>query len=274
MPTLDEAIASSRAMCDALGVASGYPPRTSEDYVEPVPPFECTHADIERWNAEWVRYLGREWRHQLLHYSMYPLNPEFPENAIDALQLRLSDTGPGKLSVYCDRSDLVDKRVMEMGCGCGNMGKLIARYPKHYLGVDYSTMALSVARLVSPLNCTYIHVADRESLQPFFGNVDTVISRHFWIHQNAKLARHNLDYLSNFLTPGGRLYMDFYWPDPNVKVGRVYSPYDPLSKAFPSCTFPYTLEDVEFLISGTRYSILREEIHIAMQRRYVILEAH
>ena len=55
---------------------------------------------------------------------------------------------------------------MELGCGCGNLGKLISRYAAHYLGADYSTLALKIARLVSPLNCSYVHVADRASLSP------------------------------------------------------------------------------------------------------------
>ena len=161
---------------------------------------------------------------------------------------------------------------MEMGCGCGNLGKLIGRYVDSYLGTDYSTLALKVARLVSPPNCAYVHVADRAGLAPFFGTIDTVISRFFWIHQNFQLAGWNLEFLARFLKPGGRLYADFYWPDPKVEQAVVFPPDHALSKAYPSATFRYTAEDVRRLIAGRPFRVLREEISPEMQRRYVVLE--
>jgi hypothetical protein len=51
-----------------------------------------------------------------------------------------------------------------MGCRCGNLGKLIARYCDTYLGVDCSQIALAIARLVSPSNCTYLHVNQHAEL--------------------------------------------------------------------------------------------------------------
>ena len=159
-----------------------------------------------------------------------------------------------------------------MGCGCGNLGKLLGRYAESYLGTDYSTLALKIARLVSPPNCAYVHVADRQGLSPFFGTIDTVVGRFFWIHQNLKLGRWNLEFLELFLKPGGRLYADFYWPNPEAEQGVVLAPDHPLSRAYPSATFRYTPEDVGRLIAGRPFRILREEISPAMQRRYVVLE--
>jgi SAM-dependent methyltransferase len=186
------------------------------------------------------------------------------------LKLQLGHGWP--IALYCDPDALEGQRVMEMGCGCGNLGKLLGRYAESYLGTDYSTLALKVARLVSPPNCSYVHVADRTGLEPFFGTVDTVVGRYFWIHQNLKLGRWNLEFLERFLTPGGRLYADFYWPNPAVKQDVVFSPDHALSKTYPSATFRYTREDVERLIAGRPFRVLREEISPEMQRRYVVLE--
>src|SRR5262249_46251001 len=143
---------------------------------------------------------------------------------------------------------------------------------EHYLGTDYSTLALKIARLVSPPNCTYVHVADRQNLAPFFGRVDTAVSRYFWIHQNFELAQGNLDFLELFLRPGGRLYADFYRPNPAIEQGIVFTPDPPLSRAYPSATFRYTRQDVERLIAGRPFRILSEEVSTKMQRRYVVLE--
>ncbi len=241
-----------------------------DDALPVVPPLKCGEREIHRWNEEWIEYLRREWPHQLTPHSAYPLTPPLPAEARALIDLHLGYGGG--LSLYCDADALAGRRVMEMGCGCGNLGKLLGRYVARYLGTDFSTLALQVARLVSPANCTYVHVADRAELEPFFGTVETVVGRYFWIHQNHELAACNLDYLARFLVPGGRLYADFYWPDPRVEQGVVFTPEQPLSRRWPSATFRYDLAAVERLVEGRPFRVLREEVVPEMQRRYVVLE--
>ncbi|MEO6194745.1 MAG: class I SAM-dependent methyltransferase [Thermoanaerobaculia bacterium] len=253
-----------------MATAPPPPPPAEGDELEASPPLECTEREIERWNAEWFEYLKREWEKQLTPYTAYPDKPPLPAAPLDLLGLRLGHGGP--LALYCDREALEGRRVMEMGCGCGNLGKLLGRYVETYLGTDYSTLALKVARLVSPPNCSYVHVADRAGLEPFFGTVDTVVGRYFWIHQNLQLAGWNLELMARFLKPGGRIYADFYWPDPKVEQGIVFTPDHALSRTYPSATFRYSGEDVRRLIAGRPFAILREEISLEMQRRYVVLE--
>ncbi|HEX6900108.1 MAG TPA: class I SAM-dependent methyltransferase [Thermoanaerobaculia bacterium] len=268
---------SSRLLRALRGRASGAPAATAPpppppagDELEASPPLECTQREVQRWNDEWLAYLRSEWELQLTPYTDYPDKPPLPDSAIDLLKLRLGHGWP--IALYCDRDALEGRRVLEMGCGCGNLGKLLARYVDSYLGTDYSTLALKIARLVSPPNCSYVHVADRQGLAPFFGTVDTVVGRYFWIHQNLKLGRWNLEFLELFLKPGGRLYADFYWPNPAVEQAVVFTPDHPLSKTYPSATFRYSTEDVQRLIAGRPFRVLREEISPEMQRRYVVLE--
>lgn len=242
----------------------------SHDTHEVAPLLECTPQDVERWNAEWLDYLSREWRQQLTPYTALPDKPPLPEDPLKMIYLSL---GLGwNLAVYCDRDALEGQRVMELGCGCGNLGKQLGRYVRSYLGVDYSTMALQIARLVSPSNCIYVHVSDREGLEHHRGQIDTVVGRYFWIHQNFELARRNLDFLETFLRPGGRLYADFFWPDPKADHFVVLPPDSPLSKTYPSAMFQYTPEDVRQLIAGRPFRILRETICRPMERRYVVFE--
>lgn len=255
----------------AAAPAPSVPPAEPDgDELEASPPMECTEREVQRWNDEWLAYLRMEWPVQLSPYTDYPDTPPLPDPARALLNFQVRQGRP--LSLYCDRDALEGRRVMEMGCGCGNLGKLLGRYVESYLGTDYSTLALKVARLVSPPNCEYVHVADRQGLAPFFGTIDTVVGRYFWIHQNLKLGRWNLEFLELFLKPGGRLYADFYWPDPAVEQGVVFTPDHPLSRAYPSATFRYSVEDVQRLIAGRPFRILREEIVPEMQRRYVVLE--
>lgn len=242
--------------------------------MEASPPLQCTEREVQRWNDEWLSYLKTEWPWQLAPHTEYANTPPLPDSPLDMLTLTfgLAWGWDIPLNLYCDREALEGKRVMEVGCGCGNMGKLLGRYAESYLGTDYSTLALKIARLVSPPNCSYVHVADRAGLAPFFGTIDTVVGRFFWIHQNLKLGRGNLEFMELFLKPGGLLYADFCWPNPEVEQYVVLTPDDHLSKTYPSAMFRYTSEDVRRLIKGRPFRIVREEISLEMQRRYVVLE--
>jgi hypothetical protein len=238
------------------------------------PPLQCTEREIERWNGEWLAYLKGEWPWQLARYTEYPDTPPLPDSPIEMMDLHFGFAWAWNIpwSLYCDREALEGKRVMEMGCGCANLGKLLGRYVELYLGTDYSTLALRIARLVSPPNCHYVHVADRPGLAPYFGTIDTVVGRYFWIHQNLKLGRENLDFIELFLKPGGRLYADFFWPAPGAEQFVVLTPDDSLSETYPSAMFRYTSEDVQRLIEGRPFRVLREEISAETQRRYVVFE--
>lgn len=254
--------------------AAPAPPAVFDDELEASPPLQCTEREVQRWNDEWLAYLKTEWPWQFAPYTDYAAMPPLPDSPLALLQLPFDFGGawPIPLNLYCDREALEGKRVMEVGCGCGNMGKLLGHYAESYLGTDYSTLALKVARLVSPPNCDYVHVADRAGLAPFFGTIDTVVGRFFWIHQNLKLGRGNLDFMELFLKPGGLLYADFFWPNPKMQQYVVRTPDQHLSKTYPSAMYRYTSEDVGRLIEGRPFRIVREEISPEMQRRYVVFE--
>jgi SAM-dependent methyltransferase len=227
-------------------------------------------GDVQRWNDEWIEYLRREWMYQLEPHTAFPHTPALPARPVAMLDLEMRRGW--QLNLYCDAEALQGRRVMELGCGCGNMGKLLGRYAASYLGVDYSTLALKVAQLVSPPNCTYVHVGDEQRLTAFHGRMDTVVARHFWIHQNLALARENLRFLADFLVPGGRLYADFFNPDPAEEQFIVLQPSDPLSRRYPSAMFHYREADVDHWLEGQPFRLLRQEVVLSRQRRYVVLE--
>lgn len=245
-------------------------PQTPTHLAEPRSPMDCAPEDVERWNAEWRRYLGREWTVQLRPHTEYSLRPDLPEAPLKMWDVTLEPQTP-PLSLYAAGPDIEGRRVMEMGCGCGNLGKLLGRYASLYLGTDYSNMALQIARLVSPDTCNYVHVADRQGLEPYFGTIDTIVGRFFWIHQNFKVARKNLEFMQRFLKPEGRLYMDFYWPNPELPQGKVFTPRDPLSAQYPSATFKYSEADARELLEGLNLEIERFEVVPEHQRRYAVL---
>ena len=252
-----------------LGLIKGRKTRTRKDALPP-------ETEVERWDREWLTYLAREYPQQLAHHSAYPDRPELPEEPLDMLEVCVGNWGV--LMLYAPGSAICNKRVMEFGCGCGNLGKLIAHYASDYLGVDCSPLALGIARLVSPPNARYLQVDQTDELASLAGTVDTLISRFFWIHQNFRTGRRVLKIVEPLLKPGARLYLDFFWSNPKEAVGfwrtevdRIRSPHGSLD-AEPSAMFQYSAKDVEELFRGMPFRILQQQEHGPTQRRFVIAE--
>jgi len=243
-----------------------------DDAYEATPPFQAKERDIKRWNQEWLRYLGKGWERYLAHHREYPETPALPADPMAMLGVKCGPHSP--LEIYCDRDAILGKRVMELGCGCGTLGKLLARYCALYLGVDFSTIALQIGRVVSPENCAYVQCADLPSLEPYFGTIDTVIARHFWIHQNLKMGQANLDYYARFLKPGGRAYLDFFRLDESrpEQALLVLPPTSRLSRSHPSATFQWTRAHLDSILVGAPFKVLREAVSTKIQRWYVVLE--
>jgi SAM-dependent methyltransferase len=237
--------------------------------VKPDAPVEARKS-TERWNKEWLVYLGREFDVQLAPHTDYVGVPPLPDDAVATTELELRRGEP--LDIYAERAWIEGKRVLEVGCGCGYLGKQIGRYVDSYLGVDYSTLALKIARLVSPPNCRYVHIFDRPALEPFFGTIDTAIGRHFWIHQNMDNARDLVRFMEPLLKSGGRIVADFYWPNAEIPQSLVLTPYDALSSEYPSAAFAYAEKDVDAVIAGSKLKILRAHVHPKLQRRFVVFE--
>jgi 2-polyprenyl-3-methyl-5-hydroxy-6-metoxy-1,4-benzoquinol methylase len=247
---------------------------------EPKPELEeYSAAEIEKWDREWLSYLLAEYQCQLASFREYPVTPPLPENPVDMINVAIINLSLGwgpPLSIYCHREAIMGKALMELGCGAGALGKCIARYCDSYLGVDCSRIALGIAKLVSPENCTYLHVNEHKELSEYFGTIDTVVSRFFWIHQNMEMARRALTFLRYFLKPQGRIYMDFFMLCQEKAVGHwkntwiTLSPHDPLAEAT-SATYEYTLEEITTLIEEFGFKIIHHQPHGETQRRYIVI---
>ena len=239
------------------------------------PDFELySTAEIEKWDREWLNYLFPEYQWQLAPFSIYPDTPPLPQNPAELIDFSLGWGPP--LNLYCHREAIMGKAIMEFGSGAGGLGKCIARYCDSYLGVDCSRIALGIAKLVSPQNCTYLHVNEHEALGKYFQSIDTVVSRFFWIHQNMETARRALNFLSYFLKPEGRIYMDFFMSSKENAVGHwknsviTLSPHKGLAEEA-SATFEYSLQEITTLVGEFGFNIQVHEPHVETQRRYIVI---
>ena len=132
--------------------------------------------------------------------------------------------------------------------------------------------ALQLAKLVSPENCNYFHLTDHAEQKNYYGKVKSIVSRHFWIHQNFELAKLNLEFLAPFLVPKGQIYADFFLPSSNDRKNPFFPPEQKLMLKYPSALFSFTLSDIEKLLEKSPFSYIRHEDVPSRNIRYVVIE--
>src|SRR5581483_3182119 len=137
---------------------------------------------------------------------------------------------------------------------------------------DYSQLALSLARLLSPPGCTYLHLSQTEEIRKQRGRFDAMVGRFFFIHQNFDNATWLLHLARLLLRPGGHVHADFYRGDPDVPQGIIFPAKSPLSSVHASCAFEYTEEDAQALAKLTGFKVVKVQRHLPMQRLFVRFE--
>jgi hypothetical protein len=148
---------------------------------------------------------------------------------------------------------------------------MIAPFAKSYVGTDYSTAALKIARLVSPSNASWVHPRKQSSLAVHHQTVNTVVGRDLFVHHPVDGARNLLGFIEPFLMRGGRLYATFYWPSGDSVEEDVYpAVHPPMDR--PSAKFAYGPLDIERMIARRPFKLLHEVVDMKRKRRFAILE--
>jgi SAM-dependent methyltransferase len=230
-------------------------------------------ASTERWDREWLQYLATE-------------NPA--PHLLDARRLRprtdIGKLGPEEVydtslvpglppaRIWIAGQHIVGKRVLEIGCGTGVLGKQLGLLTARYLGVDHSRFAISIARLTSPPECTYLHASEGPCLSKYRGEMDTMVARFFFIHQNLASARWVLRAASLLLRTGGLVSADFWRTNADLEHGIVHPAAAPLDPAHPSCAFEFTPDQIDALARETGFEVRSSVDRADQQRRFVLLE--
>lgn len=232
-------------------------------------------AISQRWDREWMHYFATEEKSAFLRpYTKMSLNTEFrgqPASAVfDLVGFdEAGASGSAPMRIWVDGDRLVGKRVLEIGCGCGWLGKRIGMIGGTYLGLDYSEVALAIARGVSPSGCTYAHISDSAAIEPFLGTMDVLVGREFFIHQNYENATWVLKLGSSLLRSGGVISADFYRGNPDIEQGVVHPAKSPLDPEHASCAFEFSDADIQELAADVGLTVLGSERHLAHQRQFV-----
>jgi SAM-dependent methyltransferase len=226
----------------------------------------------ERWDREWIVYLNSEDpRPFLLPHTSLTLAADISSLSAQQVHATRLTKQIMPLHIYMPGSRLVGANVVEVGCGPGLLCKQLGLIASRVVGIDHSTLALHIARLVSPPTCTYCHSSQLEKLEPLHNTFECMVSRYFFIHQNWDNALQVLRLAHQLLRLGGMVGADFLMPDPAQELGVVFRAKSSLSRKYPSCGFVFTLSEIEELAAATGFRIVDKWESFACQRRFVML---
>lgn len=233
---------------------------------------DTKHEDI--WDKEWCRYFSRYQgdvyftKADEITNKSKDMIADLTGASADKVYNYRSFVHPYPLQVYAAGDSLIGRRVLEIGCGAGNVGKQIGHIAAEYIGVDYSPLALRVAELLSPPTCKYIRITDKGALKSRIGTVDTLISRHFYIHQNWESAAKLLKMSKLLLKRDGIMVADFFLNSKNARYLRSQDDPDPLN---PSQMYEYSDDDIGRIAEFTGLRIINSVSDSENQRTFVTL---
>lgn len=230
-----------------------------------------------RWDREWILYLTTEnmYTHLARSTDLSIVDTPSGKTPSEMFNLRLASNHQlgfdVPLRIWCPGDAIVGSNVLEMGSGCGIVPKQIAPFCNRYLGLDYSTLALTIARATTPEHCLFHHACDWNALAAEAGRYDVMIAREFFIHQNAEGARSILRLARYLLKPNGVIYADFFHR--TGKAGIVYNANDCVDTGNASAGFHFTGNDVGALAQECGFEIESQQVEESEQRRFVALRA-
>ena len=205
-----------------------------------------TKGQEDQWDKLWVGYFRREPQQLAL------------QDEVSRKELPVDRDGmidDDALFISCDPAAIRGMKVLEVGCGAGFLAKLIAKHTKQYVGIDWSGLALTVARHTCPTRTTWIHPTDERALRRMAGEIDSVVARHFMIHQNWERTTRLLAFERAMLRSGGRIYADLWHDNPAIHDGHGVFEAKTREKTPPNAVYRYTEHEIETLATESRLQV-------------------
>jgi SAM-dependent methyltransferase len=209
-----------------------------------------------KWDKEWMRYFSSGKDYSFYFYNMDTDNYALAVSPTKISKFSAEETFSTQFiknirgGVWAQGSDLVDRDILEIGCGPGIFGRISCRFAKSYTGIDISKFALSIAELTSPEKCSYIHIFDSEKISKLKKTFDFAFGRHFFIHHNYKDSVWLLRLLRDLVKDDGIIVADFF-SDEELDNDRRLSARSELNESFPSALYNFRDNDIHEIAKET-----------------------
>lgn len=231
-----------------------------------------------KWDREWCNYFQEDYA-SLFFFSMNSQDRKLWITTDELLNYKPRDFyfaspfGKYSFEVWTNGVDVIGRNVLELGCGPGAFGKAVSKVAKRYVGIDYSPLALYIAKLVSPENTEYFHITDIGNILSLRATMDIVVARHFFIHQNAANVEWILELYNFALKLGCKAVLDFWLHPvgPPVKGATIRDGMGELSPHEASCVYYFAPNVIHKLVEDAGFQMESEEEVPEVDRRFVTI---
>ncbi|WP_429817667.1 methyltransferase domain-containing protein [Ensifer sp. B1-9] len=232
-----------------------------------------------KWDREWCEYFQEPYAHKFfIHMRGGDRNLWIDRDELRRYSPRdfyfASAFGEYAFETWTAGADIVDKHILEVGCGPGAFGKAAAKIASFYTGIDYSPLALHVAKIVSPDNTAYLQLTNIDGIRKLESSIDTVVSRHFFIHQNAENVRWLLQLFYFALNANGKAVLDFWLhpPEDNSHRATIRDGMGEISEEQASCVYYFSAESIASLVAEAGFEIVADDVVHEVDRRFVSIQ--
>ncbi|KQY35280.1 hypothetical protein ASD38_01555 [Caulobacter sp. Root487D2Y] len=217
------------------------------------------------WDRAWAEVFASSLEDPLrpaAEWTRAPLQGLHKASSAEVYATALAVHGPTKSAAPCGLflpgSAIKGRRVVELGCGYGWLGRQVAPWTSRYLGVDVSRLSLCVARSARGPRMRYAHISDQAVFRDLRGTFDTLFTRNTFFHLNRAHALGALLRGRELLRPGSLAVVDFCTIRPGSIAGTIHDHDAPFDHAAPTCGYSFTESQIATLARDAAFDL--EEI--------------
>lgn len=174
------------------------------------------------------------------------------------------------IGLFIPGSAIVGKRVVEIGCGYGELARQLLPWTSRFLGLDVSRLVISVAKSgVRSRRLRYAWLGDNDVFKDFEGTFDTIVSQNVFFHLNLRHAIGVLGRAGRLLRPGGAATLELCTIVPGSIAGVVHESTSDLDPNHPTAGYRFTDADIGRLVNASGFRV-ESELDLGDQGRKLL----
>ncbi|WP_165191001.1 class I SAM-dependent methyltransferase [Caulobacter soli] len=158
--------------------------------------------------------------------------------------------------LFIPGSAIAGRRVVELGCGYGWLGRQLTPWTSRYLGIDASRLVLAVAKSTQRRGMRYGHISDEVVFRDLRGTFDTLVTHNTLFHLNRSHLTGALIRMRTLLRPGALATGEFCTIRPGSVAGVIYPSERKLDLKVPSCGYYFDQASFAAAVGAAGFDVL------------------
>ncbi len=160
------------------------------------------------------------------------------------------------IGLFLPGLSIAGKRVIDIGCGYGELARQLLPWTSRMLGIDVSRLAISVARSsVRSHRLRYSWLGEDDVFRNLEGTFDTIVSQNVFFHLNLSHAVGVLRRTGQLLRRGGTATLELCTIEPGSVAGVVHEATSEYDLRYATAGYRYTEADIENLARSSGFRV-------------------